>query len=185
MNIVLIGPRGSGKTTLGKLLSARLGRPFVDLDERVLADLGRATVHEVWAGCGEPVWREAEAAALARTLQAGGKVGAGGRTGQVIALGGGTPMIPAARDLLERARATRAALMIYLHCSAATLARRLRKAPGDRPSLTGRAAADEIAAIVVQREPTYRALADIVCDMEHASAEVACASIIDSIEKIG
>ncbi len=37
MNTLLIGPRGCGKSTVGRALSKRLGRPFVELDDRVLA----------------------------------------------------------------------------------------------------------------------------------------------------
>ena len=154
-NILLIGARGSGKTTLGRQLARRLDRPFIDLDDVTLERLGAASVAEVWSAQGEGAWREAEAATLVDLLRDGG---------QVVALGGGTPMVPSARRAIERAREDGRGHVVYLACPAAELARRLRGDPGDRPSLTGRDPAAEITQVLAERESTYRALADLVVD---------------------
>ena len=59
MHLSLIGFMGSGKTTVGKMLADRLGRPFVDTDAMVAAALGMP-IMEVFSQLGEPVFREAE-----------------------------------------------------------------------------------------------------------------------------
>jgi shikimate kinase len=151
--IVLIGPRASGKTSLGQALARRLRRRFIDLDALVLEHLGAATVTEAWRRGGESAWRAAEAAVLEKALE---------HPEGVVALGGGTPMIPAGRRRLERLRREGRIRVVYLECPVAELTGRLRGEPGDRPSLTGADPAAEIEAVLADREATYRALADVV-----------------------
>lgn len=88
--IVLTGFMGSGKTTVGRLLAARLGWRFADLDDEVEARTGRS-VPQIFAEDGEPAFRAAEADALAALLQ---------DSRIVIALGGGAPGTPAVRERL-------------------------------------------------------------------------------------
>lgn len=155
MNTLLIGVRTSGKSTIGRDLAARFALPFVDLDDIVRAAFDEPTVSEIWARHGESAWREAEAEAVEGVLL--------GRR-QIIALGGGTPMIESARQAIEEARRAGTARAVYLRVDAVEAERRLREAPGDRPSLTGVRPADEIARVMAEREPTYRALADVTID---------------------
>ncbi len=162
VNILLMGLRGSGKSAVGRLLAKRLNRPFVDLDDRVLATFDEPTVTAVWSVHGEPAWRAAEARVLGELL--GESVG-------VIALGGGTPMIDAVRAELESVRASGTATIIYLRCDAAELKRRLEARTGDRPSLTGADPAAETATVLQTREPVYRLLADHEYDVTTTSPE--------------
>jgi shikimate kinase len=168
VNILLMGLRGSGKTTIGRLLAQRAGRRFVDLDDLALARFPETTVTAVWQAHGEPAWREAEALALRQVL-AGSEA--------IIALGGGTPMIDDARALIEQAQAEGAATVIYLRCTTAEMSRRLSADAGDRPSLTGADPVAEIQAVLEAREPTFRALADHELDVTEISAEEAARSI--------
>ena len=78
-NIVLIGMPGCGKTTIGKLLAEKYGKPFVDTDEEVEKLTGR-TVSDIITQDGEAAFRELETQVLAEF---------GKRSGQVIATGGG------------------------------------------------------------------------------------------------
>lgn len=151
---VLIGLRGSGKTTLGKLLAARRGVPFIDLDERTVAGSGHASVSELFRARGEPAFRAAEARALVSVLADGACDGA------VIALGGGTPTAPGARSLLEAARASGAIRIVLLEALPAVLGARLAVAPGDRPLLMGANFVEEAELLASRRLPTYRELAD-------------------------
>ncbi len=146
-----MGLRGSGKSAVGQLLAKQLNRPFVDLDTRVLATFDDPTVTAVWSVHGEPAWRAAESHVLGELL--GESVG-------VIALGGGTPMIDAARCDIQAARESGTATVIYLRCDAAELQRRLTAQTGDRPSLTGTDPVQETTTVMQTREPIYRRLAD-------------------------
>jgi shikimate kinase len=116
----------------------------------------------VWRTRGEAAWRAEECSALERALV---------REGQIVALGGGTPVIEAARQRIQRLREAGRAWTVYLRCPARELARRLAAAPGDRPSLTGRHPVEEVAAVVAAREPAYRLLADAICDVQGRGAE--------------
>jgi shikimate kinase len=152
--ILLIGLRGSGKTTIGRLLAARLGAPFVDLDEVTPGVLGCARVAEAWAKHGEAEFRRAEVVALRRALERD--------RGAVIALGGGTPIAPGAREIIEEARRIRGACAVYLRATPTTLRARLQQggAGADRPSLTGADPLDEIETVFAARDEVYRGLAD-------------------------
>ena len=79
--VILIGFMGSGKTTVGRILAARLGWELVDTDELVEARAG-APVTRIFADLGERAFREMEAAALSDL---------GHRTRLVVATGGGAP----------------------------------------------------------------------------------------------
>lgn len=162
---VLIGLRGSGKTTLGRLLAARRKVPFVDLDARTVAAGGHASVSALFRAVGEAAFREAEARALAEALEVDARAGA------VIALGGGTPTAPGAADMLARARAEGRIRVILLEAPAAVLGARLSVAPGDRPLLLGADFAEEAALLGARRLPAYRAMSDaIVATVGEAAA---------------
>lgn len=156
--VLLMGLRGSGKTTLGKELSKRLHRPFVDLDDEVKAQLHCATISAAWDKYGEAGFRQAETRALRKLLI---------RRGQVIALGGGTPTAPGVRELIERGQLEESLYVIYLRASAHTLRDRLSQVDlADRPSLTGTDSITEIDLILARRDSLYRTLADEVIDVD-------------------
>lgn len=161
---VLIGLRGSGKTTLGRLLAARARAPFIDLDDRTIAGSGHASVSAMFRAAGEPAFRAAEARALAEVLADPACGGA------VIALGGGTPTAPGARELLEAARAQGRIRIVLLDAAPAVLGARLAVAPGDRPLLLGANFAEEAALLAERRMPAYRALADAIVTTEGDTA---------------
>lgn len=153
---LLIGLRGSGKTTLGRLLAARRHVPFIDLDERTIARSGHPSVSAMFRAVGEPAFRVAEVAALRDVLAESSSAGA------VIALGGGTPTAPGARELIEAARAAGSVRVALLEAPAPVLGARLSVAPGDRPLLMGTDFTEEAELLAARRMPIYRALADAV-----------------------
>jgi shikimate kinase len=89
--IILIGFMGSGKTTVGRLVAARLGWDFMDTDDLVEAQAG-APVARIFEDFGEHVFRDKEADALASL---------GSRARLVIATGGGAPVQPRNRNFFS------------------------------------------------------------------------------------
>jgi shikimate kinase len=85
--LVLIGPPGAGKSTIGRLVAERLGVPFHDTDDMVVEAAGRS-VSDIFVVDGEPKFRELERAAVTQALQQPG----------VVSLGGGAVMDPRTQD---------------------------------------------------------------------------------------
>lgn len=153
--IVLMGLRASGKSTVGRLLAARLGRRFIDLDDLTAARLGEQCAGDALARHGEPAFRAAEVEALRGVLRGGDAV---------LALGGGTPTARGAAWILREQREAGRVFIVHLRADAATLRARLDADPTPRPSLTGRGAAAEVDDLLRRREPIYRDLADAVVE---------------------
>ncbi len=159
--ILLIGLRGSGKSTLGKQLASRLGVDFIDLDDLTLKNMGAQTVAQAWQSEGEPAFRKAEADALRQAIEQFSNGGMGGMGG-VIALGGGTPTAIGAEAIIREAPAT----TIYLRGLPALLRSRLPQDDDpNRPSLTGASPTDEIERVFNARDPLYKAIADHTIDL--------------------
>lgn len=149
-HLLLMGLRGSGKTSLAPRIAAAVRAPWVDLDTRTREALHSESIIKAWQVHGEAGFRAAEADALARVLT---------ESPSVIALGGGTPTAPGAVELL-RSATTAGSTLIYLRVSPESLARRLAAQGGsDRPSLTGRGVVEEIAEVFAARDPLYSSLA--------------------------
>ena len=167
-----MGMRACGKTTIGELAAKRLGRRFVDLDDRTRRGFRESSIREIWMKHGEAAWRRAELAALRIVLT---------ESPSMVALGGGTPMIPEARADLERERSANAIRSVYLRCSAEELQRRLADQAGDRASLTGESGGgvvQEVPELLAMREPAYLALADAQIDTGTLSVEQAVEALI-------
>lgn len=184
MNILLMGMRGSGKSTVGpllaNLLATRWGHEwatprFVDLDLRTPGILGKKSVREAWTDCGELAFREAEVAALWQCF---------GDDSQVIALGGGTPTAPGALPFLSDKLAAGRARIIYLRGSTYTLQARLRKDPANlqRPSLTGKDVIAEVPTVLEQREPIYIKLADVIVSVDNRTPQETAAEVVRRME---
>jgi shikimate kinase len=89
--LVLVGPPGAGKTTIGRLAAARLGVPFRDTDTDVETTAGK-TVPEIFFDDGEPAFRELEREAVRRALA---------EHDGVLSLGGGAVLSTETRALLK------------------------------------------------------------------------------------
>ncbi len=170
MNIILIGYRGSGKTTIGRKLADQLWKTYVDVDDEACKRLGNRTIAEIWAADGKAAWRQTEVE-VARDLM--------GRKDHVIGLGGGTLMQPGAREAVEQAKD---AVRIYLLCDPQVLFERISKDPQSgtaRPNLTNLGGGvEEIKTVLSQREPVYRAVADKVFDVTHLGPDDAVRYLI-------
>lgn len=155
-----MGLRGSGKTTIGRVLSNRTNLPWFDLDDRTPTYLGALSSAEALVQYGEPAFRAAEYQALLELLQHSPR-------SCIIALGGGTPTAPGVADLLTHARSSREAILLYLHASASSLRARLANTDlSTRPSLTGAPPLQEVDELYSRRDPLFRSLADAVIDAD-------------------
>ncbi len=148
MIIFLIGPRGCGKSTIGKLLAKRLSLRFCDTDTLIVQTAG-ASVTDIVAAEGWEGFRRREARAL---LQAA-------VPDTVVATGGGMVLAEENRAVM-RDNGT----VVYLAATANVLRARLSRSPdkSGRPSLTGAEPLQEIELILAEREPLYRQTAHIV-----------------------
>ncbi len=148
--IYLIGPRGSGKTSVGRALAAALAMDFADTDEHMLAETGE-TVADVVARGGWEEFRRRESVAL-RAVSV---------PGRVVATGGGMVLAETNRSHM-RASGT----VVYLRAPLEELCRRvgLDDNRAGRPSLTGCHPVDEMAAILRERAPLYEGTAHHILD---------------------
>lgn len=124
--VVLIGLRGAGKTTLGRAIAKALDRPFADLDDLALASCPESSIAEVFKARGENAWREAEANALTTAFE---------QRGQVLALGGGAPLVDVIAERLTEARSSGAARIFWLDADDEVLAERIGPHGEGRPPL--------------------------------------------------
>jgi shikimate kinase len=148
-HVVLVGMMGSGKTTVGRLLAGRLGRPFFDSDEMIEARTGH-TVAELFEAIGESGFRAEEAAALADGLA--------DAVPAVIAAAGGTVLDPTNRRLIRQA-ATDGGLVVWLHTDISVLAERV--VSGTHRPLLADDPRSNLKRLFALREPLYAEVADL------------------------
>jgi shikimate kinase len=161
--VALVGPRAAGKSTVGRLLAARLGFSFVDGDDLLAAAAGRPAGEHL-AAVGEPAFRRLEAQVTVGLLEAADAA--------VVALGGGAVTIDAVRQALRRP----GLFVAFVHAPPAVLAARLRADAGRRPPLTGLPIEREVEALLALRLPLYAEVAHARFDSAATSpAEVAAA----------
>ncbi|MBR6013343.1 MAG: shikimate kinase [Selenomonadaceae bacterium] len=120
-NLILIGFMGTGKTSLGKLLANKLGRGFIDLDQKIEKD-SEMTIPEIFEKHGEKFFRELEKKAVREISE---------RKNLVIATGGGTVKDPENFQLLKDS-----GMIVCLTCDAEEIFRRTERR-GERPVLDG------------------------------------------------
>jgi shikimate kinase len=143
--IVLVGFMGAGKTTVGRLLAARLGLPFADSD-LVIEDRAGKPVRQIFTEDGEQAFRLLEHQVIVGLL-AGPDV--------VLALGGGAASHPGTRSLLATVP------VVYLRVSYAEAQLRVGGDTG-RPML----ARPDVSSLYAEREPIYASVATIVIDTD-------------------
>ena len=149
-NLFLVGLPGSGKSTLGRALARRLGKPFLDADAELERRLG-VTIPTIFEIEGEAAFRDREEAVIADIVA---------RSGVVLATGGGAVIRAANRERLK-ANGT----VLYLHAEAATLRERTRHSR-NRPLLNTADPLARLAELYAQRDPLYREVADVVLESD-------------------
>jgi len=154
--VVIIGPMGAGKSSVGRRVAKALGVPFTDTDRTIVRDHG--PIDSIFAQRGEAAFRALEAAAVGDAVRSGG----------VVAVGGGAATHPASRDAMSGCR------IVLLTVSPEAVAARI--AGTDRPLLAS-GGLDAWTTIADARAATYASLAHVVVDtsrrpMSHVVEEV-------------
>lgn len=144
-NVFLVGPMGAGKTTMGRVLANLLKKQFVDLDSEIERRCG-ADIPWIFDVEGEAGFRDREAGVLADLC---------GRSGMVVATGGGAVLRPENRKLLQES-----GYVIYLQVSAQELYERTRT-DTNRPLLQVANRREVIDRLLSEREHLYREVADL------------------------
>jgi shikimate kinase len=142
--LVLIGPMGAGKTSIGRRVARALELGFFDTDAVISREHG--PIEQIFADHGEPYFRALERAAVQEGLATSG----------VVSLGGGAVMDAATRADLESHR------VIFLTVTQRVVAGRIRDSA--RPLLQGGDAITRWGEIMEVRRPVYEALADVTFD---------------------
>lgn len=162
--VVLVGPRGAGKTTVGRALARALGWGFCDADEALAERVGEPA-GAFLQRAGEAAFRAVEAEVTTALLARADR--------EVLALGGGAVTTPAIR----RALADAGLHVVLLVAPAAVLGARLAASGILRPPLTGLAPDREIEALLAQRMPLYAAVADATVDTGARSVDEVAAAL--------
>ena len=163
-SIVLIGPPGSGKSTLGKALSRKLNLPFTDTDDLIELRTG-TSISQIFIDKGESWFRDLEKEILKEELA---------KLDGVLSLGGGAPLSDSAQEMLREIDGA----IIYLDVSLATAAPRVGF-NRDRPLLLNnpRGAWQEL---MDKRRPIYEALATHIVKVDERAPK----DIVDEIVRL-
>ncbi len=163
--LALVGYRGTGKSTVGRILADRLRRPFLDADTELEARAGRS-VRAIFSEDGEPAFRDQEERLLAELIIEFPTA--------VIATGGGIVMRAS-----NRSRLREFGHVVWLKAAPQELAHRLASEPGGlaaRPALSAAGTLEEIARVLAARTPWYREVAAAEIDTAGKTPDqVACA----------
>jgi shikimate kinase len=162
MRVVLVGYRGTGKTTVGRIVAQALDWPFVDIDPLIEQRAGLG-IADIFARHGETHFRDLESEVIADLT---------GTDPAVISAGGGAVLRPENVRHLRRG-----GLVVWLTARAETLHKRITTdatTASRRPNLTPLTGIDEVRHLLEAREPCYRSAADVALDTETLSpAQVA------------
>jgi shikimate kinase len=164
-NLVLIGYRATGKSSVGRELASRLNRPFVDLDEVLVKEAGCA-IADIVAQGGWQDFRQREKELAQRFSR---------MRGQVLASGGGVVLDQENVKVLRES-----GILIWLKADPAAIRQRLgldAATQAFRPSLTGADTLAEVDKVLAQREPLYRNAAHFVID----TTELSILEVVDRV----
>ncbi|MEX0791707.1 MAG: shikimate kinase [Pirellulaceae bacterium] len=175
MNIALVGYRGTGKSLVGRLLALELtwvtgsAWQFVDADVEIQRVEGR-TIAEIFATDGEPYFREVESQVVREVVTL---------PQAVLSLGGGAILRAENREALQGT-----CHVVWLTATPETICERLRedeKSAQQRPRLTDLPAEEEVARLLEERQPLYRACAAAMVATDDLPPETVVGHIVQSV----
>ena len=164
-NVYLIGPMGSGKTTIGQRLAKKLSLEFLDNDHKLEEQTG-ASVNLIFDLEGEEGFRRRETAMLEKLTA---------RKNVLLATGGGAVLSRKNHQLLKDS-----GLVIYLRTSVSQQVRRLSR-DKTRPLLQSGDREEKLARLAKQRNPLYEELADITFPSQNGGLEAATRALYETI----
>jgi len=165
--VILIGPMGSGKTTIGSLLAQKLGISFRDTDQ-LIEEQEAKTVSQIFLDQGEDAFRAIEKRVLREELLT---------DGTVLSLGGGAPISIDAQSALRAI----ASHIIFLDISLSTVAPRIGF-NRDRPLLLNNPRG-QWQTLMEARRPIYEAIADATINVDDKSEEEIVTIALSSLEE--
>ncbi|NIJ11671.1 shikimate kinase [Saccharomonospora amisosensis] len=166
--IVVVGPPGSGKSTVGPLLANRLGKPYHDADAELEASTGRR-IADIFATDGEEVFRAIEEEVVAEGLA---------RDDGVYALGGGAVLSERTRKRLL------GHIVVFLNVGMAEGVRRTGMSTA-RPLLAGINPRATYKALLEARLPVYRAVATVEVDTDDRSPDEVADQVVERLREGG
>ena len=152
-NLILVGPMGAGKTSIGRRLAERFGLEFVDADQAIVERTG-ATINAIFEHVGEAGFREREQATLAQLLSC---------EGMLVSTGGGAVLDPDNRKLMHER-----GFVVYLRVSVDAQLKRLGR-DRTRPLLQSGDREQVLRNLSEHREPLYAEVADLMLDTDGLS----------------
>ncbi len=165
--VILIGPMGSGKTTIGSLLAEKLGLAFRDTDH-LIEEREEKTVSQIFLDQGEDAFRAIEKRVLRDELLT---------DGTVLSLGGGAPISIDAQSALRAI----SSYIIFLDISLSTVVPRIGF-NRDRPLLLNNPRG-QWQTLMEARRPIYEALADVTINVDDKSEEEIVTIALSSLEE--
>ena len=166
-NVFLVGPMGSGKTTIGRLVARSLGLEFFDCDSELERRTG-ATVNLIFDIEGEAGFRDRETRMLAELAR---------RDGVLVATGGGAVLRPENRELLRTH-----GLVVYLETRVEQQIRRLSR-DTSRPLLKAPDRRRRLQKLADERDPLYREVADLTVPSRSQSVRQMAQLVTEAIHE--
>jgi shikimate dehydrogenase len=169
MNIVLIGMRGVGKTTVGKILARKLGREFIEMDELISRRAG-FSIPGIVEKYGWEKFRDIEEEVTDEVA---------GRDDIVNAAGGG--VVTREKNIIKLKKS---GVLVWLKAGVDELLERIGEDSERPPLVEGRTRREDMEITLNERKPLYQQAADLVVDSENKTPEAVAEAIINLLKKI-
>ncbi len=168
LSVILVGPMGAGKSTIGRLLAKELHLSFKDSDKEIEQRTG-ADIPWIFDVEGEQGFREREQAVIAELCELGG---------MVLATGGGAVM-----RAENRAALSRAGRVVYLHASVEQQLERTSR-DRNRPLLRAADPRRVLTELFAARDPLYREIADVIVETDERPPRLVVQEILDRLQAL-